>query len=139
MEDGRGAIERGEAEFTPQAESGVTIAPMVRKQHGDLDWSRPAAEIERSVRAFDPWPGVRVPLAGEPVRLLRAHAVPAWATGGDSEARPGDILEVDRDGIVVQAGDGPVRVEELQAPGKRAMAASEYARGRRDISVTSHG
>jgi methionyl-tRNA formyltransferase len=134
-----GAIERGDAEFTPQSQSGVTIAPMVRKQNGDLDWSRPAAEIERSVRAFDPWPGVRVPLAGEPVRLLRAHALPAWATGGDSEARPGDILEVDRDGIVVQAGDGPVRVEELQAPGKRSMAASEYARGRRDISVTSHG
>jgi methionyl-tRNA formyltransferase len=137
--DGLAALEQGNAVFTPQAEEGVTVAPLVRKQQGDLDWSRGAAEIERAVRAFDPWPGVRVPLAGEPVRLLRAKALPAWATGDGSGALPGDILEVDRDGIVVMAGDGPVRVEKVQAPGKRAMAASEYARGRREITVTGRG
>ena len=137
--EGLARIEKGDAVFTPQAEEGITVAPLVRKQHGDLDWSRSAAEIERSVRAFDPWPGVRIPLVGEPVRLLRAQALPAWATGDGPAALPGDVLEVDREGIVVMAGDGPLRVEMVQAPGKRAMAAAEYARGRRDITVTGHG
>jgi methionyl-tRNA formyltransferase len=137
--EGLQKIESGEAVFTPQAEEGVTVAPLVRKQQGDLDWSRSAIEIERSVRAFDPWPGVRVPLAGEPVRVLRARALPAWATGDASGALAGDILEVDREGIVVMAGDGPVRVEMVHAPGKRAMSASEYARGRRDLTVGGDG
>jgi methionyl-tRNA formyltransferase len=132
-------IEGGDAVFTPQTQEGVSVAPLVRKQDGDLDWSRSAAEIERAVRAFDPWPGVRVALGGEPVRLLRAQALPAWATGNGSGALPGDVIEVDREGIVVMAGDGPLRVEMVQAPGKRAMAAAEYARGRRDIIVTPHG
>jgi len=132
-------IESGDSVFTPQPQEGVTVAPLVRKHDGDLDWSRSAAEIERAVRAFDPWPGVRVPLAGEPVRLLRARALPAWATGDGSGALPGDVIEVDREGIVVMAGDGPLRVEMVQAPGKRAMAAAEYARGRRDILVARHG
>jgi methionyl-tRNA formyltransferase len=125
-------LAEGDAVFTPQSSDGVTVARPVRKEDGDLDWARDAAYIERAVRAFDPWPGVRLAVAGEPVRVLRARALPTWAAG-DGRRPPGTILETDRQGILVMAGDRPLLLETVQAPGKRAMPAVDYARGRRDL------
>lgn len=129
----------GDAVFTPQPRDGVTVARPVRKEDGDLDWASEAAHIERAVRAFDPWPGVRLAVAGEPVRVLRARALPAWEAGDGARALPGTILETDRRGIVVMAGDAPVRLETVQPAGKRAMPAADYARGRRDITEGGRG
>jgi methionyl-tRNA formyltransferase len=131
-------LARGDAVFTPQSGDGVTTAPPVRKEDGDLAWARDAAYIERAVRAFDPWPGVRLEVAGEPVRVLRAQALPDWAAG-DGGTPPGTILEMDRQGILVMAGDRPLRLEAVQAPGKRAMPAADYARGRPDLRGGGHG
>jgi methionyl-tRNA formyltransferase len=130
--EGLDAIERGDAVFTPQPEAGVTVAPPVKKSDGDLRWDMSAAEIERAVRAYDPWPGVRLPLAGETVKVLRARVLPAW-TAGEPAPAPGKLVEVGSAGITVMASDGPLLLELLQAPGKRAMLAAEYARGRRDL------
>jgi methionyl-tRNA formyltransferase len=138
LSEGLELLARGEAVFTPQAGDSVTMAGPVRKEDGDLDWAREAAYIERATRAFDPWPGVRLEVAGEPVRVLRAHALPAWA-GGDDGRPPGTILETDAKGIVVMAGDRPVRLEAVQAPGKRAMPAADYARGRPDLREGGRG
>ena len=138
LSEGLELLARGEAVFTPQAGDSVTMAGPVRKQDGDLDWAREAAYIERATRAFDPWPGVRLEVAGEPVRVLRAHALPAWAAGDDGRP-PGTILETDGKGIVVMAGDRPVRLEAVQAPGKRAMPAADYARGRPDLREGGRG
>lgn len=138
LSEGLELLARGEAVFTPQAGDSVTMAGPVRKQDGDLDWAREAAYIERATRAFDPWPGVRLEVAGEPVRVLRAHALPAWAAGDDGRP-PGTILETDAKGIVVMAGDRPVRLEAVQAPGKRAMPAADYARGRPDLREGGRG
>jgi methionyl-tRNA formyltransferase len=138
LSEGLELLARGEAVFTPQAGDSVTMAGPVRKQDGDLDWAREAAYIERATRAFDPWPGVRLEVAGEPVRVLRARALPAWAAGDDGRP-PGTILETDGKGIVVMAGDRPVRLEAVQAPGKRAMPAADYARGRPDLREGGRG
>jgi methionyl-tRNA formyltransferase len=135
------ALERlaqGDAVFTPQSADSVTMAGPVHKEDGDLDWARDAAYLERATRAFDPWPGVRLAVAGEPVRVIRAHALPAWAAGDDGTP-PGTILETDRQGIVVMAGDRPLRLEVVQAPGKRAMPAADYARGRPDLREGGRG
>ena len=132
--EGLDRIEAGDAAFTPQDEGAVTLAPPVRKSDGDLSWDLEAAQIERAVRAYDPWPGVRLPLAGEPVRVLRARPLPAWTADGPQRA-PGDVVEVGSAGITVMAADGPLLLEVLQAPGKKAMPAAEYARGRRDLEV----
>lgn len=140
--DALGRLVRGEVDYTPQPADGVTVAPLVRKTDGDLDWTLAAAAIERAVRAYNPWPGVRLPLAGEPVRVLQASAPPAWAARnavdavGATSRAPGEIVETGPEGITVWAADGPVRLEQLQAPGKKAMGAAEYARGRRDIRVS---
>ena len=132
--EGLQAIERGDAVFTPQPEAGVTLAPPVRKSDGDLSWDMSAAGIERAVRAYQPWPGVRLPLAGDTVKVLRARTLPAWAAGEPRRA-PGEVLQVGPPGITVMAADGPLLLELLQAPGKRAMPATEYARGRRDLGT----
>jgi len=133
--EGLERIAQGTATFTPQDGSAATYAPLVKKTDGDLDWARRAAHLERAVRAYDPWPGVRVPLHGETVRLLRGKPVPGWFAG--SGGAPGDIVEIGAAGITVMAADGPFLVEEVQPPGRRAMAAADYARGRRDLASST--
>jgi len=126
------AVQSGRNAFQPQPPEGVTHAPRVRKSDGDLDWDRPAAELERALRAYDPWPGVRLPVAGVVVRVLRGGPLPTWTM----PRRPaGVVVESGPAGITVMAADGPFLVAEVQPPGKRAMAASAWVRGRRDLAV----
>ena len=138
LSEGLVRLAHGDAVFTPQSADAVIVARPVRKEDGDLDWTRDADYIERAVRAFDPWPGVRLPVGGEPVRVLRARALPTWAAGAGG-APAGTVLEADHQGIVVMAGDRPVRLEAVQAPGKRAMPAADYARGRPDLRELGRG
>jgi methionyl-tRNA formyltransferase len=119
---------RGELEATPQDPSQVTFAPMVEKSDGRVDWTRPAAEIERATRAFAPWPGSFTLRGGEPLKLWSA-AVATEASS--SAAAPGSVLAVSDAGIVVATGQGTLLVREVQAAGKRRMAAAEFARGAR--------
>ncbi|MDP9325582.1 MAG: methionyl-tRNA formyltransferase [Candidatus Dormibacteraeota bacterium] len=130
---GLGQIEAGTARFRPQPEEGVTYAPVIGKADGDISWELPAGEIDRRVRAYDPWPGVRLPIGGQTVRVLEGDALPPWS--GDASVRTGDVLAINAQGLEVMAADAPFLVRSVQPPGKRAMAAAEYARGRRDLVV----
>jgi methionyl-tRNA formyltransferase len=123
---------------TPQGE-GSTHAGLVRKSDGDLSWEHPAGHLERAIRAYDPWPGVRVRLGDEQVRLLEGRPLPAWAVDGAGGSPPGAVLGIDWDGIAVMAGDRPFLVQRVQAPGGRPMPASDYARGRPALLGVSHG
>ncbi|HEV3235177.1 MAG TPA: methionyl-tRNA formyltransferase [Candidatus Dormibacteraeota bacterium] len=129
--EGLDQLEAGTARFQPQPDEGVTYAPVIGKADGDLTWELPAGEIDRRVRAYDPWPGVRLPIGGHTVRVLEGDALPSWSS--DASVRPGDVLAVDARGLEVMAADAPFLVRSVQPPGKRAMAAAEYARGRRDL------
>ena len=133
--DGLRQLVAGEGTFTPQSDDGATYAPVIRKADGDLSWDLPGADIHRSVRAYDPWPGVRLPIAGQQVRVIGGHPLPGWAAGAGDHA-PGDVLGSGPEGIEVMAADGPFVVDEVQPSGKRTMAAVDYARGRRDLDVT---
>ncbi|MHB8508403.1 MAG: methionyl-tRNA formyltransferase [Candidatus Dormibacteria bacterium] len=127
--EGLERLELGMAEFTPQSAEGVTHAGLVRKSDGDLDWDRSAGEVERTMRAFDPWPGIRLPVAGDQVRITGGHPLPAWA--GTAGAAPGTVLETGHDGILVMAADAPFLVTGVQPAGRRQMPAADYWRGRR--------
>jgi methionyl-tRNA formyltransferase len=103
---------------TVQPDQGVTYAHKVEKAEASIDWIRPAAEIERRVRAFDPFPGCHFEHAGEAVKLWRARLVPG-------EGVPGTRLAAD--GLVVACGEGALELLELQRPGGRRLPAQVVA------------
>jgi methionyl-tRNA formyltransferase len=109
-------------EPVPQPDDGVTYAHKLGKEEGALDWRRPAAELERKVRAFDPWPGTWFDVAGERIKVLGAAL--ALAAGA-----PGTV-SISRDGFpVVACGVGGLKLLKLQRAGKSAQAADAFLRG----------
>jgi methionyl-tRNA formyltransferase len=107
---------------TPQPLEGVTYAHKLGKEEGVLDWRRPAAELERKVRAFHPWPGTSFELNGEHIKVLEAGLV---LTAG----APG-TLNIAKDGFpVVACGSGGLKLLKLQRPGRSPVAADAFLRG----------
>lgn len=98
-----------------QDHAAATQAPKLSREDGELDWSLAADEIDRRVRALQPWPGVTLPLGGRRVKVLRGR--PLTGSG-----RPGEVLAAGRDGVEVAAGHGSYLLEEVQPPGRRPMA-----------------
>lgn len=114
---------------TPQPGEGATYAPILGRADGELDWSRPADELARLVRAFHPWPGTRARLRGQVVKILP----PARAVGLEraAVASPGAIVAVGPDGVDVACGVGAIRLGRLQLAGKRPVTAEAFASGQR--------
>jgi methionyl-tRNA formyltransferase len=118
-------LEAGTLAAVPQDHDRATLAPIIRKEDGVIDWTTPAATIERRVRGFHPWPGASTTLAGRGLRVLRARVAEG---GGD----PGTVMAVERDGIHVACGAGTRLVlVDVQPESKRAMPASAFAQGAR--------
>jgi methionyl-tRNA formyltransferase len=109
------------AESRPQSEDGITYAAKIDKAEALIDWRREAAEIERKVRAFNPWPVAETRLDGEQLRIYGARAGDA-APGG---VEPGTIAEIRADSIVVACGRGSLALTELQRPGRKPVAARD--------------
>jgi methionyl-tRNA formyltransferase len=111
----------------PQAGTGATYARKLDKAEARLDWTRPAIELERKVRAFNPWPMADASLAGERVRIHGAVALDAAHSSA-----PGTVLSAGRDGIDVACGEGALRIRVLQREGGKAITAADYLNARRD-------
>ena len=109
---------------TPQPADGVTYAPLIDKAAGRIDWTGDSAALDRLVRAMTPWPGAFTAWGGELLKVLRARPV------AERPAGPPGLVVATADGLLVLAGRGALRLEEVQLAGKRAMAAAEFARGR---------
>jgi methionyl-tRNA formyltransferase len=114
-------IEAGRARAVPQPASGVTYAAKIDKRETRLDWSRPAAELERAVRAFRPAPGAFTLRDGEPVKIWRAQISNASGAAGSVLASGNDLL--------IACGQQALAVSELQRAGGRRQSAAEYLRG----------
>ena len=108
---------------TPQDEALASYAPRIAKPQGRIDWSMPAAELARRVRAFDPWPVAHALWRNQPLRLWGARALPG------SAAPPGRVLSVTGEGIDLATVCGALRVREIQLPGRRRLPAADAARG----------
>ncbi len=122
------SILSGELTSFGQDESLTTYAPKIEKQDAAIDWSLPADELTRRVRAYNPFPGSFCFAATHRLKVWRATAV---EEGGE----PGAVLQCDRDGVVVACGKGALRLDELQLPGKRRVMAQEFI-GQLDLTGT---
>jgi methionyl-tRNA formyltransferase len=105
-----------------QPDAGVTYASKIDKAEARLDWNQPAAILARKIRAFNPFPGAVVTLAGEPVKAWCGEVVAA-------SGRPGQVVSVDPSGIVVACGDAALRLTELQKPGGRRVTSADFLNG----------
>ena len=117
----------------PQPEEGVCYARKLTKQEARIDWSEPALQIERLVRAFNPWPVAHADLDGEKVRIWEARM-----QEGSASAPPGAVIGTSREGIDISTADGILRVIRLQMPGKRPVTAQEFLNAR-DVAGARFG
>jgi methionyl-tRNA formyltransferase len=106
----------------PQPEEGVTYAAKISKEEAKLDLHRPALELARKVRAFNPFPGATAQAGGVTVKIWNAEAV-------IGAGQPGQVLSADAQGIVVACGEGALRLTELQKPGGKRLPAGEFLKG----------
>lgn len=113
---------RGALVARPQPAQGVSYAAKITRAEAQLDWHRPAAELERTVRAFDPFPGACTLLRGTVVKIWQAEPVPGHGPAGM-------VLAVDPAGVVVACGDQALRLTRLQRAGSRRLSAGEFLRG----------
>jgi methionyl-tRNA formyltransferase len=116
-------IERGELTATPQSGTGITYAHKVIKAEAQIDWQRDALEVDRAVRAFNPYPGAFSQLGGESVKIWRGHI--GTASGGT----PGEVLRCTADTVEVACGSGTFNVTELQKPGGKRLSVGSFLRG----------
>jgi methionyl-tRNA formyltransferase len=116
----------GSLQATPQPEVGASHAPMLQKQDGRIDWSLDAKTVAARIRGVDPWPGAFTPFEGNSLKLFVATAVDVEGGG-----EPGTLLSCDDAGMVVACGVGACLIREVQAPGKKRMAAALFVNGRR--------
>jgi methionyl-tRNA formyltransferase len=126
------ALERGVAVATPQPEGGVTYAPRLGRADGRVDWAaQRAVDVDRMVRALQPWPGVLAPLDGVDVQIQAG----AMADIADSAA-PGVVAGRAGESVLIATREGGYRIDLLTPPGRRAMTPSAFLRGRRSGEAT---
>jgi methionyl-tRNA formyltransferase len=115
-------LEAGTLKAKPQPpKRGVTYARKIDRAEARLDWTKAAAELDRTIRAFTPFPGAWFEHVGERIRVLNAKA-----TGGRSRARPGTVID---DALTIRCGKGFLKLRTVQRAGKGAMDADAFLRG----------
>ncbi|MDB5916213.1 MAG: methionyl-tRNA formyltransferase [Massilia sp.] len=118
-------MEGSSLEAVPQPAAGVTYAAKIGKEEARLDFALSAQELERKIRAFNPFPGAHAQVNGVTIKIWGAQAVAA-----DRHANPGQVLAADAiHGIDVACGSGTLRLTELQKPGGKRLPASEFLKG----------
>ena len=137
-------LSRGTLQPHVQPGEGATYAPKIAKVEARIDWTRDAQQIERQVRAFNPWPIAETRLEGEQLRIFAARAAGSAAglsvparDGSDANeeskdlksADPGSIVAVHDGAMFVQCGGGCLAVTQVQRPGRRAVSVRDFAHG----------
>lgn len=120
------ALDRGELKPVPQDDAAATLAPIIAKSDGEIDWTRSADEISRRCRAFSPWPSTFTHLDGKLLKIHRARAM--WSS---THRPPGTVIALPAGGdtIDVATGDGVLAIQELQLEGRKRLTAREFAGG----------
>jgi methionyl-tRNA formyltransferase len=114
-------LKTGKGRFVPQPAEGITYAHKLNKKDTVLDWTNPATQLERAVRAFRPAPGAATCLGAEPIKIWRARVVPG-------QGKPGEILRAAEE-IVVACRTESLAISELQRAGGKRVTAAEFLSG----------
>ena len=125
-----GIIGSGSIEPKPQDESQATRAPMLKKEHGRIDWSSPAADVHNLIRGVTPWPGAFTTFRSERLRILRARRAKPGESAGLQSGVLSLVKEKSRHRVFAGCGDGYcVELLEVQPAGKKAQSAHDFANG----------
>jgi methionyl-tRNA formyltransferase len=116
-------LQQGKLCAIPQDETAATYASKPEKYEAEIDWRLHAKDINRTVRAFNPRPGAHSQIAGVPMKIWQA------SVRADSARKPGEVVAVTRDGIVVACGEGSLVLEIVQKSGGKKLNAAEFLSG----------
>lgn len=120
-------IESGEAHPVRQDDSQANYVTVLKKEMGDLDFTRTAAELERLIRGLIPWPGAYTHTDGRMLKIWKCEVSDETIAG----AEPGTVFTSGKDGLFIMTGEGSLKILELQAEGKKRMSTADYLRGAR--------
>jgi methionyl-tRNA formyltransferase len=119
-------MESGGLVAVPQDNSKATMAPLLKKEYGRIDWTMSAKKIHDRVRGLSPWPGAHGWLDGKLIKIRGTEAV-------EGAGEPGVLYENGKDGLTVGTGNGLLRIVSIQPEGKKPMTAAEFLRGHRGM------
>jgi methionyl-tRNA formyltransferase len=120
------AIAAGKVTPRAQPQEGATYAAKIRKEEALIDWTKPAVEIDRLVRAFNPWPIAETRWNSQQLRVWEASPLDA-----KTPAAPGTVIATSAAGIDVATGDGVLQLTRVQAAGRKAMPAADFLKANR--------
>jgi methionyl-tRNA formyltransferase len=115
----------GELRATPQDAAAATMAPMLKKDDGRIDWSHPAQRVHDHARGMTPWPGAWTTLGGKLFKVLATRVAHGPAGGA-----PGEVVVAHKGRIEVACGEGRVEIVRAQVEGKKALGATDLVAGR---------
>lgn len=120
----------GEERGVAQDDSLASYAPKLERKDGEVDWSQSAEQLERRIRAYDPWPGSFTMLQDERGRPRRVKLFPSTRVR-EGEGQPGEVLQAGADGLVVACGEGALSLEQVQPEGGRRLPVEAFLAGHR--------
>jgi methionyl-tRNA formyltransferase len=116
----------GAIEAAPQDPAAATLAPLLKKEDGRIDWARPAQEVHDHIRGMTSWPGAFTTVGGKGLKVLGARV----AERGQATAAPGTVVLADRGNLFVACGEGTLAILRAQAEGRKALGAQDLVAGR---------
>ncbi len=126
-------LEAVQAKAVKQEDAKATYAPKIQKKDAKIDWKLPSVELARRIRAFNPFPIAYTHFHNEPLRIWQAESLDENHT-----QKPGHLIRVNKDSIDVASGRGVLRLLQVQLPGKRVQAASDFINAHREELMINH-
>jgi methionyl-tRNA formyltransferase len=116
----------GELTPQPQDDTAATMAPLLKKEHGRIDWNKSARAVHNQIRGMNPWPGAHTVLGERRIKVHRSVA----STLDPEGVTPGQVIALDPEGILVACAEGTLEIQELQESGRKRVDARSFASGR---------
>jgi methionyl-tRNA formyltransferase len=123
-------LQDGTLKPVPQPQE-FTYAPPLKREHERIDWSHSALAIHNQIRGLNPWPGAYTTFRGEQVKIWQSELPQRDESYQTKKSLPGEILDLYSGGILLQCGDGVLKILKLQPAGKKQMTAADFFNGRR--------